>query len=173
MKLDEPRYFQQLSIHKHSIVSIVRRRGCQTADGLGTAHFVKNNIAHGCSLVTDCYNCQSSLIWLWMTCMVSTFIWQCLYVTPYHLASPGCFFAAITLKAMMAHLMLTYDIKLENEGVWPPDTWLGAYCVPNQKAKVLFRKCQIWWDLVSICPTCTSQNASCVCWKLLICILRT
>jgi hypothetical protein len=43
---------------------------------------------------------------------------------------------------MMAHLVLTYDFKLENEGVRPPDTWLGAYCVPNRKAKVLFRKRQ-------------------------------
>jgi cytochrome P450 len=57
-------------------------------------------------------------------------------------ACPGRFFAATELKAMMAHLVLTYDFKLENEGVRPPDTWLGAYCVPNRKAKVLFRKRQ-------------------------------
>jgi Cytochrome P450 len=58
------------------------------------------------------------------------------------LSSPGRFFAAIELKAMMAHLVLNYDVKLENEGVRPPDIWLGGYCIPNQKANVLFRKRQ-------------------------------
>lgn len=58
------------------------------------------------------------------------------------LPSPGRFFAAMELKAMMAHLVLNYDVKLENNGVRPPDIWLGGYCVPNQKANVLFRKRQ-------------------------------
>jgi len=57
-------------------------------------------------------------------------------------ACPGRFFAAVELKAMMAHLVLNYDVKLENEGVRPPDTWFGAYCIPNQKTEVLFRKRQ-------------------------------
>jgi hypothetical protein len=53
------------------------------------------------------------------------------------LSSPGRFFAAIELKAMMAHLVLNYDVKLENEEVRPPDIWLGGYWVPNRKANVM------------------------------------
>jgi hypothetical protein len=35
---------------------------------------------------------------------------------------------------------MTYDIKLENEGVRPPNQWLGDICLPNREAKVMFRK---------------------------------
>jgi len=34
-------------------------------------------------------------------------------------ACPGRFFAACELKAMMTHLVLTYNVKMENEGVIP------------------------------------------------------
>ncbi|KAF8574245.1 cytochrome P450 [Ramaria rubella] len=54
-------------------------------------------------------------------------------------ACPGRFFAANELKAMMAHLLLTYDIKLEN-GVRPESQWFTFSCVPDPNAKVLFRK---------------------------------
>jgi cytochrome P450 len=57
-------------------------------------------------------------------------------------ACPGRFFATLELKVMMAHLVLNYDIKLENEGIRPPNMWFASACVPNQKAKVLFRKRQ-------------------------------
>ncbi|KAJ7660426.1 hypothetical protein B0H17DRAFT_832480, partial [Mycena rosella] len=36
-------------------------------------------------------------------------------------ACPGRFFAATELKAMLAHLVLNYDVKAEVEGVRPPD----------------------------------------------------
>ncbi|KAF8574248.1 cytochrome P450 [Ramaria rubella] len=55
-------------------------------------------------------------------------------------ACPGRFFAANELKAMLAHLLLTYDIKLENEGVRPANQWFAFACVPNPKGRVLFRK---------------------------------
>jgi len=55
-------------------------------------------------------------------------------------ACPGRFFAANELKAMMAHIVLTYDLKMENDGVRPEDQWYGVACVPNSKAEVLFRK---------------------------------
>jgi len=58
-------------------------------------------------------------------------------------ACPGRFFAAISLKAMLAHLVLAYDVKLENEGVRPTDTWFGTSCIPNRTAEVLFRKRQL------------------------------
>jgi cytochrome P450 len=56
---------------------------------------------------------------------------------------PGRFFAANELKAMMAHLVLNYDIKLENEGVRPPDLWFINSRVPNPTAEILFRKRQL------------------------------
>lgn len=56
--------------------------------------------------------------------------------------SPGRFFAANELKAMLAHLVLNYDVKLENEGVRPPNFWFISSCSPNLTAEVLFRKRQ-------------------------------
>ena len=58
----------------------------------------------------------------------------------WRLRSPGRYFAVVELKAMLAHILITYDIKMENEGVRPPDTWLASICMPNRAAKVLFRK---------------------------------
>lgn len=54
--------------------------------------------------------------------------------------SPGRFFAANELKAMMAHLVLNYDVKFEEEGVRPPNQWFGLTFVPDPTANVLFRK---------------------------------
>jgi cytochrome P450 len=53
---------------------------------------------------------------------------------------PGRHFAACELKLMFAHIVTTYDVKLEIEGVRPPDMWITNSCVPNPKANVLFRK---------------------------------
>ncbi|KIM38724.1 hypothetical protein M413DRAFT_447671 [Hebeloma cylindrosporum] len=53
---------------------------------------------------------------------------------------PGRYFAACELKLMLAHVVMNYDVKLENEGVRPKDMWLMVSCVPNPDAKVLFRK---------------------------------
>ena len=53
---------------------------------------------------------------------------------------PGRHFAACELKLMFAHILMTYDVKLEIEGVRPPDMWVMTSCVPNPNAKVLFRK---------------------------------
>ena len=55
-------------------------------------------------------------------------------------ACPGRHFAACELKLMLAHLVMTYDMKLENEGGRPKDMWVASHCVPNANAKVLFRK---------------------------------
>ena len=43
---------------------------------------------------------------------------------------------------IMAHLILTYDIKMENEGFRPENTWYGFACLPDTEAKVLFRRRQ-------------------------------
>ena len=53
---------------------------------------------------------------------------------------PGRYFAACELKLMLAHVVMTYDVKLEKEGVRPPDMWVMDLCVPNPYAEVLFRK---------------------------------
>ncbi|THH31099.1 hypothetical protein EUX98_g3096 [Antrodiella citrinella] len=57
-------------------------------------------------------------------------------------ACPGRFFAANELKAMMAHVVLTYDLSLEKEGKVPTPTWVATALVPNPTASVLFRKRQ-------------------------------
>ncbi|KAJ7205715.1 cytochrome P450 [Mycena pura] len=57
-------------------------------------------------------------------------------------ACPGRFFAATELKAMLAHLVINFDIKAEVEGVRPPNSEFAARTSPNSKGKVLFRKRQ-------------------------------
>ncbi|KZT73287.1 cytochrome P450 [Daedalea quercina L-15889] len=51
-------------------------------------------------------------------------------------ACPGRFFAATELKAMLAYLVVNYDIKPEKEGVQPPRAFYGS----ARSMKVLFRK---------------------------------
>jgi cytochrome P450 len=54
---------------------------------------------------------------------------------------PGRYFAACELKLMFAHIITTYDVKLEvDEGVRPPDMWIMTSCIPNPNVNVLFRK---------------------------------
>lgn len=55
-------------------------------------------------------------------------------------ACPGRFFAAAELKAMLAHIVMNYEVKLEIEGVRPPDQVFEIFRVPDPKAKVWFRK---------------------------------
>jgi hypothetical protein len=54
--------------------------------------------------------------------------------------SPGRFFAVNELKALLIHVLLNYDVKLETDGVRPPDRWLGMVAIPHPTAAVLFRK---------------------------------
>ena len=56
--------------------------------------------------------------------------------------SPGRFFAANELKCMMAHIVSTYDIRLEVPGEIPKPEWFSYAVSPNRKAAVLFRKRQ-------------------------------
>lgn len=58
-------------------------------------------------------------------------------------ACPGRFFAVNIMKTMLAHVVTTYDVKLEKEGERPPDRWIGPASAPNGSAKVLFRKRQV------------------------------
>ncbi|KAF9244527.1 cytochrome P450 [Melanogaster broomeanus] len=54
-------------------------------------------------------------------------------------ACPGRFFASTLSTAMMAHLVLHYDIKLK-EGIRPPDQWFMMNCSPNKTAEIMFRR---------------------------------
>ncbi|EEB94370.1 hypothetical protein MPER_06828 [Moniliophthora perniciosa FA553] len=58
-------------------------------------------------------------------------------------ACPGRFFAVNELKALMSHVLLNYDVKLEKEGVLPESDWFGLSNTPNRTAEVLFRKRQV------------------------------
>ncbi|TFY69205.1 hypothetical protein EVJ58_g555 [Rhodofomes roseus] len=53
-------------------------------------------------------------------------------------ACPGRFFAAVELKAMLAHLLITYDVRPEKEGVQPPRSFQGG----ANTMKIFFRKRQ-------------------------------
>ncbi|TEB33836.1 cytochrome P450 [Coprinellus micaceus] len=56
-------------------------------------------------------------------------------------ACPGRFFAVNEVKAMMAHILMNWDIKLPNDStVVPEGTWFGGGRAPNTKAEILFRK---------------------------------
>ena len=57
-----------------------------------------------------------------------------------YLCSPGRFFAANELKAMLAHLVLTYDVKMENDGVIPEPFWFGMKMIPNPNAEIMYRR---------------------------------
>ncbi|KAJ3480754.1 hypothetical protein NLI96_g8123 [Meripilus lineatus] len=54
--------------------------------------------------------------------------------------SPGRFFAGMQLKVMFAHLVTTYDIKMEREGVIPDSLDFEFQHIPSPTAEVLFRR---------------------------------
>ncbi|KAF9067169.1 cytochrome P450 [Rhodocollybia butyracea] len=53
---------------------------------------------------------------------------------------PGRFFAVNELKALMGHVLLTYDVEFENNKGIPPPSWHGVAYSPNRSAEVMFRK---------------------------------
>ncbi|KAF5345743.1 hypothetical protein D9758_011873 [Tetrapyrgos nigripes] len=56
-------------------------------------------------------------------------------------ACPGRFFAVNELKILVAHTLMTYDLKLEdNTKMLPEPQWLGYRVSPSRTAKVLFRR---------------------------------
>ncbi|KAJ8074970.1 hypothetical protein PM082_019297 [Marasmius tenuissimus] len=48
---------------------------------------------------------------------------------------PGRFFASTELKIFMAYLVLNYDMKMPQDGVRPPDEWLGPMSNPSTRAR--------------------------------------
>jgi cytochrome P450 len=57
-------------------------------------------------------------------------------------ACPGRFFAATELKAILAHILINYDVRAEQEGVRPKDTMFGLHISPSRKGKIWMRKRQ-------------------------------
>jgi hypothetical protein len=55
--------------------------------------------------------------------------------------SPGRFFAANEVKALLAHILVTYDFKVEEGKRAPRIRTIGSMRVP-EKANVMFRKRQ-------------------------------
>ncbi|KAK7061206.1 cytochrome P450 [Favolaschia claudopus] len=55
-------------------------------------------------------------------------------------ACPGRFFAATEIKAMLAYILINYDVRSETEGVRPPEQCWGLLRWPNPWGKVLIRK---------------------------------
>ena len=56
-----------------------------------------------------------------------------------HPVSPGRFFAASELKSMLAHVVVTYDVKLEDGATYPQSWHIGTFIATNSRAKVMFR----------------------------------
>ncbi|KAJ7154091.1 cytochrome P450, partial [Mycena filopes] len=55
-------------------------------------------------------------------------------------ACPGRFFAATELKAMLAHILINYDVRAETEGVRPPDMVFGMIRMPAPKGRIWMRR---------------------------------
>ena len=58
------------------------------------------------------------------------------------LYSPGRFFAANELKAMLAYIVLNYDLKAGGDGSRPANIYFASSVVPSPTGTVLFRKRQ-------------------------------
>jgi hypothetical protein len=41
---------------------------------------------------------------------------------------------------MLVHVLMTYDVKPENDGVRPADHWYGNFVAPDPNVAVMFRK---------------------------------
>ncbi|KAI0327081.1 hypothetical protein GY45DRAFT_1328112 [Cubamyces sp. BRFM 1775] len=57
--------------------------------------------------------------------------------------SPGRFFAATELKAMLAFIVLNYDMKFEGHGKRPGNVYWGPVVIPAPSTRILFRKRQV------------------------------
>ncbi|KAL2818237.1 cytochrome P450 [Aspergillus cavernicola] len=55
-------------------------------------------------------------------------------------ACPGRFFAAHEIKLLLAHALLSYEIRLEDPTKLPEPSWYDRSRKPNQTARVLFRR---------------------------------
>ena len=54
--------------------------------------------------------------------------------------SPGRFFAASELKALLAYLIINYDFKLGGDGKRPRNVYFGSSIIPSPSGQLMFRK---------------------------------
>ena len=54
--------------------------------------------------------------------------------------SPGRFFAAVELKALLAFLVTNYDFKLADGDARPPTFYFADAVIPDPSAELMFRK---------------------------------
>ena len=57
--------------------------------------------------------------------------------------SPGRCFAANELKAILAYIVVNYDLKMGGDGERPANICFAANIIPNPKGEILFRKRKI------------------------------
>ena len=57
--------------------------------------------------------------------------------------SPGRFFAANELKALLVFMVIHYDFKLKNDGPRPSNVYMDENVVPDPTAQLMFRKRQV------------------------------
>lgn len=81
-------------------------------------------------------------------CMVRPFVFSLVYVCsesiPWLNVSPGHFFAANELNSMLAHVVVTYDVKLEDDATSPKSWSMGTLVTADPRAKVMFRSRVDW-----------------------------
>ena len=65
-------------------------------------------------------------------------MWERVAYTSIH--SPGRFFAAVELKALLAFLVINYDFKLADGEGRPSTFYFADAVIPDPSAKLMFRK---------------------------------
>ncbi|PIL30237.1 cytochrome P450 [Ganoderma sinense ZZ0214-1] len=58
-------------------------------------------------------------------------------------ACPGRFLASYTLKAVLAYILLRYDLKLAGDGARPQSAYVSLAVVPARDGRVLFKKREV------------------------------
>ncbi len=90
------------------------------------------------------YICRIPHFRIWTTCLVDFFVFVFASTHrshSYSSISPGRFFAVNEVKAILAHILVTYDIKFEEGRRAPRSLIINSVRVPG-KANAMFRKRQ-------------------------------
>lgn len=58
-------------------------------------------------------------------------------------SQPARFLVSFALKALMAHIILNYDIKMGGDGQRKPDFWFSYHCTPASGARYALRSASI------------------------------
>ncbi|EJF60310.1 cytochrome P450 [Dichomitus squalens LYAD-421 SS1] len=58
-------------------------------------------------------------------------------------ACPGRFFAATELKALLAYIVINYDLKVAGDGTRPRNLYFSHAILPSMSGKIMLRKCQV------------------------------